>query len=99
MVSIGEAPGLAAIGLGLILLATMIALPGGLSGGREAGELGWLGGGRSAPAPAPTSRDAPGGEARERSARGRRPARGEGVSVAFAGLRVLRRGRSGAQTR
>ena len=38
-ISIGEAPGLAAIGLGLILLATMIAMPNGLSGGREAGEL------------------------------------------------------------
>ena len=35
-------PGLAAIGLGLILLATMIAMPDGLSGGREAGELPWL---------------------------------------------------------
>jgi branched-chain amino acid transport system permease protein len=38
-ISIGGAPGLAAIGLGLILLATMIAMPNGLSGGREAGEL------------------------------------------------------------
>ena len=36
---IGEAPGLAAIGLGLILLLTMIARPNGLSGGRDgAGE-------------------------------------------------------------
>ena len=41
-ISIGEAPGLAAIGLGLILLATMIAMPDGLSGGREAGELPWI---------------------------------------------------------
>ena len=43
VVSIGNAPGLAAIGVGLILLATMIALPNGLTGGREAGELTWLG--------------------------------------------------------
>ena len=47
-------PGLAAIGLGLILLATMIAMPKGLSGGREAGELAWLQRlGLSAPAPPP----------------------------------------------
>ncbi len=53
-ISIGEAPGLAAIGLGLILLATMIAMPNGLSGGREAGELSWLQRlGLSAPAPPP----------------------------------------------
>ena len=43
VVSIGNTPGLAAIGVGLILLATMIALPNGLTGGREAGELPWLG--------------------------------------------------------
>jgi len=53
-ISIGEAPGLAAIGLGLILLATMIAMPNGLSGGKEAGELSWLQRlGLSAPAPPP----------------------------------------------
>ena len=39
LVSIGETPGLAAIGLGLILLATIIAMPDGLTRGREAGEL------------------------------------------------------------
>jgi hypothetical protein len=39
LVGIGETPGLAAIGLGLILLATMIMRPEGLTGGREAGEL------------------------------------------------------------
>jgi branched-chain amino acid transport system permease protein len=38
-ISIGSTPGLAAIGVGLILLATMIALPNGLTGGCEAGEL------------------------------------------------------------
>ena len=42
VLSIGRTPGLAAIGLGLILLATMIAMPDGLSGGREAGELAWV---------------------------------------------------------
>jgi len=37
--SLGETPGLAAIGLGVILLAVMIGRPSGLTGGREAGEL------------------------------------------------------------
>ncbi|HEX5374641.1 MAG TPA: branched-chain amino acid ABC transporter ATP-binding protein/permease [Solirubrobacterales bacterium] len=41
--SVGDTPGLAAIGVGLILLAAMIALPNGLTGGREAGELAWPG--------------------------------------------------------
>ncbi len=88
-ISIGEAPGLAAIGLGLILLATMIAMPGGLSGGREAGELPWLrrlGVRSSAPAPEPdhvVTNRAPAGH----------PAGGDlsatGISLAFSGLRVL----------
>jgi branched-chain amino acid transport system permease protein len=89
VISIGEAPGLAAIGLGLILLATMIAMPNGLTRGREASELPWL---RrlSSLAPPPLA------EAKEPdSARpGERPAAGalraEGISLAFAGLRVLR---------
>ncbi|HEU4735427.1 MAG TPA: branched-chain amino acid ABC transporter ATP-binding protein/permease [Solirubrobacterales bacterium] len=90
-ISVGEAPGLAAIGLGLILLATMIAMPHGLSGGREAGELSWLQRlGLSAPAPSPAP--APGDAAGE--PRVARPAQGalraEGVSLAFAGLQVLR---------
>jgi len=88
-VSIGEAPGLAAIGLGLILLATMIAMPNGLSGGREAGELPWLQRlGLSAPAP-----PAAGAVAESRPV-GERPTdgalRAEGISLAFAGLRVLK---------
>jgi len=88
-ISIGEAPGLAAIGLGLILLATMIAMPGGLSGGREAGELTWLQRlGLSAPAPPPRPGAAAAGEpAADRPARG--ALRAEGISLAFAGLRVL----------
>jgi branched-chain amino acid transport system permease protein len=87
--SIGETPGLAAIGLGLILLVTMIALPEGLSGGREAGELGAIRrrlGFRASPTlpsaagrPAPTfSQGSPG------------TLRAEGVSLAFSGLSVLR---------
>jgi branched-chain amino acid transport system permease protein len=89
-ISIGEAPGLAAIGLGLILLATMIAMPGGLSGGREAGELPWLQRlGLSAPAPAPEPGAAAAGEpAIDRPARG--ALRAAGISLAFAGLRVLK---------
>jgi branched-chain amino acid transport system permease protein len=39
LVRIGETPGLSAIGLGLILLVTIIVMPDGLTGGREAGEL------------------------------------------------------------
>ncbi|HEX5610280.1 MAG TPA: branched-chain amino acid ABC transporter ATP-binding protein/permease [Solirubrobacterales bacterium] len=89
-ISIGEAPGLAAIGLGLILLATMIAMPNGLSGGREAGELPWLRPLRSvASAPLPGSYRAvakrpPAG----RVAQG--ALRAEGISLAFSGLRVLK---------
>jgi branched-chain amino acid transport system permease protein len=89
-ISIGEAPGLAAIGLGLILLATMIAMPNGLSGGREAGELRWLQRlGLSSSAPAPHLDGAAAGEAaRKRPANG--ALRAEGISLAFAGLRVLK---------
>jgi branched-chain amino acid transport system permease protein len=87
-VSIGEAPGLAAIGLGLILLATMIAMPNGLSGGREAGELSWLQRlGLSAPAPEPEADAGDSVAPAERSAQG--ALRSEGVSLAFAGLQVL----------
>jgi branched-chain amino acid transport system permease protein len=87
-VSIGEAPGLAAIGLGLILLATMIAMPNGLSGGREAGELSWLQRlGLSAPAPEPEPDAADSAAPAEKPAQG--ALRSEGVSLAFAGLQVL----------
>jgi len=89
-ISIGEAPGLAAIGLGLILLATMIAMPSGLSGGREAGELSWLQRlGLSAPAPPAESSGAVASKpAIDRPAKG--ALRAEGISLAFAGLRVLK---------
>jgi branched-chain amino acid transport system permease protein len=89
-ISIGEAPGLAAIGLGLILLATMIAMPSGLTGGREAGELPWirrLGSNGSSPpraVSAATANRAP----VERSAKG--SLSGEGISLAFSGLQVLK---------
>jgi branched-chain amino acid transport system permease protein len=89
LVSIGETPGLAAIGLGLILLVTMIALPEGLSGGREAGELGPVRrrlGSRASPAlPPAASRVAPTfGQGSPGTLRA------EGVSLAFSGLSVLR---------
>jgi branched-chain amino acid transport system permease protein len=90
VVSIGEAPGLAAIGLGLILLATMIAMPNGLTRGREAGELPWLRrlGSSVSPLVEPKAKDlAPTGPV-ERPAPG--TLRAEGVSLAFAGLQVLR---------
>ena len=90
-ISIGEAPGLAAIGLGLILLATMIAMPNGLSGGREAGELrlAAAAGPRAPPAPPPEPTvPAPASCAIERPAKG--ALRAEGISLAFAGLQVLK---------
>lgn len=90
VISIGEAPGLAAIGLGLILLATMIAMPNGLTRGREAGELPWLrglGGSPVRPPLAETSGD-DGAAPVERPSSG--SLRAEGISLAFAGLQVLR---------
>ncbi len=89
-ISIGEAPGLAAIGLGLILLLTMIAMPSGLSGGREAGELPWLS--RLTPI-APPPQPVPDGVVDRRAAIEQTATgglRAEGISLAFAGLRVLR---------
>jgi branched-chain amino acid transport system permease protein len=89
-ISIGEAPGLAAIGLGLILLATMIVMPNGLCRGREAGELPWLQRlGLSAPAPPPSAAAiAESTPVSDRATEG--ALRAEGISVAFAGLRVLK---------
>ena len=84
LVSIGETPGLAAIGLGLILLMTMIALPDGLSGGREAGELRWFRGGRRSGAAVRLSGKREMAEANREGA-----LRAEGISVAFAGQQVL----------
>ena len=86
--SIGETPGLAAIGLGLILLVTMVVLPDGLSGGREAGEIGAL---RRRlhpgllPSPSAAERAQPLPD--PGSAAG---LRAEGISLAFSGLRVLK---------
>jgi len=89
-IAIGEAPGLAAIGLGLILLATMIAMPNGLSGGREAGELPFLR--RWTLAAFEPSRSSPSAVAERplanRVATG--TLRAEGISLAFSGLRVLK---------
>jgi branched-chain amino acid transport system permease protein len=89
VLSIGAAPGLATIGLGLILLATMIAMPNGLSGGREAGELSWL---RRLRQRGPSTLPASGAAADplpiERAASG--ALRAEGISLGFVGLQVLR---------
>lgn len=83
--SIGETPGLAAIGLGLILLVTMISMPDGLSGGREAGELGGRRRlARKPLAPIPEASFLPAGRS------GGGCLRAEGVSVSFGGLQVLR---------
>jgi len=88
-ISIGEAPGLAAIGLGLILLATMIAMPNGLSGGREAGDLPWLRrlGSRTS---APLSRSHGAVATRPAGHAVKGALRAEGISIAFSGLHVLR---------
>jgi branched-chain amino acid transport system permease protein len=85
-VSIGDTPGLAAIGLGLILLATMIAMPDGLSGGREAGELPWPG--RLSPL-VPALPVVSAAIKRPTAARAKGALQADGISLAFAGLRVL----------
>jgi len=88
--SIGETPGLAAIGLGLILLVTMVALPQGLSRGLEAGEVGGLRRrlrSRALPTPPPAETEQPGLRPVGGPAGGLRAAR---VSLAFSGLQVLR---------
>jgi branched-chain amino acid transport system permease protein len=88
VISVGSRPGLAAVGVGLILLAAMIALPRGLSRGREAGEL--LGspsaarlGARRRAARNGNGLPAGGSPPREGALRA------EGVCVSFGGLRVL----------
>ncbi len=93
--SIGDTPGLAAIGVGLILLATMIALPNGLTGGREAGELAWpawLPGANRPRDRAVRCTEHTGVWSIDRTAKPRsgEALRAEGVAVAFGGLRVLR---------
>ncbi len=89
LISVGETPGLAAIGLGLILLVTMIALPGGLTAGREAGELEPIR--RRLRSRARSTSPAETDQVRPRSARGSAGSlRAEGVSLAFSGLHVLR---------
>jgi branched-chain amino acid transport system permease protein len=88
-ISTGGAPGLAAIGLGLILLATMIAMPEGLSGGREAGELPWIRRlGVTAAAPLPESYGALANRPLLDAVKG--ALRADGISLAFSGLQVLR---------
>jgi branched-chain amino acid transport system permease protein len=89
VVSIGNAPGLAAIGVGLILLMSMIAMPDGLSGGREAGELPWLR--RLRVLRPPSAAPAVGMVARRKAECAASDVlRAEGILVAFGGLRVLR---------
>jgi branched-chain amino acid transport system permease protein len=91
LISIGATPGLAAIGLGLILLVAMVALPEGLSGGREAGEIGAIRRRLRARALSTSPAVAATNQARLRSARGSVGSlRAEGVSLAFSGLHVLR---------
>jgi branched-chain amino acid transport system permease protein len=90
LISIGETPGLAAIGLGLILLVTMVALPEGLSRGREAGEIEPIRRRLRSRAPSTSPAVAATDRAR-RSAQGSAGSlRAEGVSLAFSGLHVLR---------
>ncbi|MGN6814955.1 MAG: branched-chain amino acid ABC transporter ATP-binding protein/permease [Solirubrobacterales bacterium] len=89
--SIGETPGLAAIGLGLILLVTMVALPDGLTGGREAGEIGPIRRRLRFPVLSTSAAEAARDQAKSRSAHGSAESlRAEGISLAFSGLQVLR---------
>ncbi len=96
VLSIDRTPGLAAIGVGLILLATMIAMPNGLTGGREAGELTWLGRllGRNRPRDRAAKSPWAGANGAVEMAKAERAGdgslRAEGIAVAFGGLRVLR---------
>jgi len=91
LISIGAAPGLAAVGLGLILLVTMIARPEGLVGGREAGEIGPIRRRLRPRAPSTSPTVAATDQAGPRPARGSAGSlRAEGVSLAFSGLHVLR---------
>jgi branched-chain amino acid transport system permease protein len=89
LVSIGETPGLAAIGLGAILLAAVILMPEGLTRGREAGELlaRWGRSERSAEIPETASVRRAATPVRPR-APGSLEA--SGISLSFAGLPVLR---------
>ena len=89
VISIGYAPGLAAIGLGVILLITMITLPDGLSGGHEAGELAWS----RQPRRSRQAATKVGGRCeRQKRLEGadKGALRGESLSVSFDGLDVLR---------
>jgi branched-chain amino acid transport system permease protein len=91
LISIGETPGLAAIGLGLILLVTMVAVPEGVTGGREAGELEPIRRRLRSRVPSTSPAVAATDQARPRPARGSaRSLRAEGVSLAFSGLQALR---------
>jgi branched-chain amino acid transport system permease protein len=89
LVRIGETPGLAAVGLGLILLITIIALPDGITGGREAGEI--FGRRRTAaPAEARAAVDVRLGRLLPAATAERSGAlEARGVSVAFGGLQAL----------
>jgi branched-chain amino acid transport system permease protein len=88
LVSIGATPGLATIGLGLILLATMVAMPNGITGGREAGEL--LARLRG-PAPQTSAiRASRSSLGMPKSPPRHAALRAEGIVVHFGGLRVLR---------
>lgn len=91
LISIGETPGLAAIGLGLILLVTMIAMPVGLTGGREAAEIEPVRRRLQRRAPSTPPATAARSQARPRPAPGSAAGlRAEGISLAFSGLQVLR---------
>jgi branched-chain amino acid transport system permease protein len=84
LVSFTGLPGLAAFGLGLILLATMIRMPNGLTRGFEADELWrWSASPRLAGPPKTPLEKASSAKSRHRELKA------TGISVAFAGLRVL----------
>jgi branched-chain amino acid transport system permease protein len=93
LVTVGERPGLAPIGVSLILIATLIALPSGITRGKEANELevarrvrARFGRARkAAPAPAPTTKASNSTTAVERPGE----LSAHGVSVQFDGITAL----------
>lgn len=85
--TLGEIPGFAAIGLGVILLATILVRPQGLTNGREAGEI-W--GGRSLPTDRQILSQSDLEEQRRQGGGREESVRASAVSLSFGGLQVLR---------
>lgn len=86
--ALGEIPGFAAIGLGAILLITMLVRPRGLTDGREAGEI-W-GRSKSLPSERPLGSHADVEERDSRQCNEKQRLEAASVSLSIGGLEVLR---------